>query len=209
MYAVLTSSVTLPPPCDLLRSSQLALLVATCLARSDPDDDRVFKPEQIFLSLLGGKKGDVTPIEGTDLYIILVASAQELPDVEELHLCNPDVPIVMFNLKVRRRAYGSVHVKHRGELWPVLYVPADTSPSSQLDTLRGDLGVPAFPPKDLQDRFLSRVRPVYYLRTRQYSRSKATPPFVVNYQGCLFRQYPGQYQTLLDIGEFSCDRLRG
>jgi len=145
------------------------------LRRSDPDDDRVFKPEQIFLSLLGGKKGDVTPIEGTDLYIILVASAQELPDVEELHLCNPDVPIVMFNLK--------------------------------LDTLRGDLGVPAFPPKDLQDRFLSRVRPVYYLRTRQYSRSKATPPFVVNYQGCLFRKYPGQYQTLLDIGDGNFRRI--
>ena len=81
---------------------------------------RVFKPEQIFLSLMGGRKGDVTPVEGTDLYIIIVASAQELPDVEELHLADTDVPIVFFNMK--------------------------------LDTLRGDLGVPAFPPKDLQDR---------------------------------------------------------
>ena len=77
----------------------------------------------------------------------------------------------------------------------------------KLDTLRGDLGVPAFPPKDLQDRFLSRVRPCYYLRTRQYSRSTAAPPFVVNYQGALFRQYPGEYQTLLDIGDGNFRRV--
>ena len=56
-------------------------------------------------------------------------------------------------------------------------------------------------------RFLSRVRPIYYLRTRQYSRSKAAPPFVVNYQGCLFRQYPGEYQSLLDIGDGNFRRI--
>jgi len=145
------------------------------LRRSDPNDTRVFKPEQIFLNLLGSKSGAVTPIDGIDMYIIIVASAQELPDVEELHLANTDTPIVLFNLK--------------------------------LDTLRGDLGVPAFPPKDLQDRFLSRFRPVYYLRTRQYSRSTAAPPFVVNYQGALFRQYPGEYQTLLDIGDGNFRRV--
>ena len=77
----------------------------------------------------------------------------------------------------------------------------------KLDTLRGDLGIPAFPPKDFQDRFLSRLRPTYYLRTRQYSRTKAEPPFVVNYQGCLFRQYPGEYQTLLDIGDGNFRRV--
>ena len=111
----------------------------------------IFKPEQILIGLFGGTPGQVKEVKGTDLYIICVASAQELPDVEALHLMNPDVPIVFFNLK--------------------------------LDTLRGDLGVPAFPSKDLHDRFLSRVRPIYYLKTRQYSRSKLEPPFVVNYQG--------------------------
>ena len=110
------------------------------------------------------------------MYVIVVASAQELPDVEELYEQIKDVEdrerkspvIVFYNLK--------------------------------LDVLRGDLGAPAFPGKDFQDRFLSRVKPVYYLRTRQYSRSVSTPPFILNYQGCLFRSYPGQYQTLLDTG---------
>jgi hypothetical protein len=126
----------------------------------------------------GGSSGQVKTIPGADVYVILVVSAQELPDIEELHkLAGEDVPIVFYNLK--------------------------------LDILRGDLGAPAFPKKEFQDRFLSRVKPVYYLRTRQYSRSTATPPFLVNYQGCLFRSYPGQYQTLLDTGTGSYRRLKG
>lgn len=111
------------------------------------------------------------------MYICLVASAQELPDIEELHELEPDKVIVFFNLK--------------------------------LDVLRGDLGAPAFPPREFQDRFLSRIKPVYYLRTRQYSRSVPTPPFIVNYQGCLFRSYPGQFQTLLDTGTGSYRRVVG
>ena len=103
------------------------------------------------------------------MYICIVSSCQELPDIERLHLIDPTIPIVLFNMK--------------------------------LDTLRGDLGIPAFPPKDLHDRFLSRIKPVYFLRTRQYSMTVPTPPFVLSYQGCLFRSYPGEYQTLLDVGE--------
>mmetsp|Transcript_19803 Transcript_19803/g.59907 ORF Transcript_19803/g.59907 Transcript_19803/m.59907 type:complete len:364 (-) Transcript_19803:26-1117(-) len=71
----------------------------------------------------------------------------------------------------------------------------------KLDTQRGDLGLPAFPAKDLQWRFLSRAKPVYFLRTRQYTLSLPVPPFVVNYQGAIFRQYPGPYQCLLDTGK--------
>jgi len=70
----------------------------------------------------------------------------------------------------------------------------------KLDTLRGDLGLPAFPPKDLQYRFLSRILPVYYLRVRSYSKSIAKPPYLVNYQGALFRSYPNGWQTMLDVG---------
>lgn len=145
---------------------------------SDERDTRFFKPEQTFMSLFGGKSnGIVKPIDGVEMYIVIIASAQELPDVEELHELNPDAVIVFYNLK--------------------------------LDVLRGDLGAPAFPPKDFHDRFLSRVKPVYYLRTRQYSRSTPNPPFMVNYQGCLFRSYPGEFQTLLDTGTGSYRRVQG
>ena len=152
-------------------------VVISSLRRSDPDDNRMFKPEQLLLNLFGTKSGIVEPLPDVDMYVCLVASAQELPDIEELHMSDPDKTIVFYNLK--------------------------------LDVLRGDLGAPAFPGKDFQDRFLSRVKPVYYLRTRQYSRSTATPPFLVNFQGCLFRAYPGQYQTLLDTGNGRYRRVLG
>jgi hypothetical protein len=150
----------------------------TSLRRGEEGDTRIFKPENLFIGLMGrGSGGTVKPIEGVGMYVIVVASAQELPDVEELYDQikneggedgNKSPVIVFYNLK--------------------------------LDVLRGDLGAPAFPGKDFQDRFLSRVKPVYYLRTRQYSRSISQPPFILNYQGCLFRSYPGHFQTLLDTG---------
>lgn len=159
-------------------------VIVSSLRRGDPNDDRFLKPEQTFLNLFG--MGDnsskdraeaVKPMDNIDMYVIIVASAQELPDVEALSDQLPNVPIVFYNLK--------------------------------LDVLRGDLGAPAFPPKSFQDRFLSKVKPVYYLRTRQYSRSLPSPPFLMNYQGCLFRSYPGQYQTLLDTGTGSYRRIVG
>eukprot|EP00544_Gedaniella_sp_CCMP2646_P002637 CAMPEP_0202507380 /NCGR_PEP_ID=MMETSP1361-20130828/51689_1 /ASSEMBLY_ACC=CAM_ASM_000849 /TAXON_ID=210615 /ORGANISM="Staurosira complex sp., Strain CCMP2646" /LENGTH=361 /DNA_ID=CAMNT_0049141495 /DNA_START=185 /DNA_END=1273 /DNA_ORIENTATION=+ len=148
------------------------------LRKSKEGDDRLFKPEQVFLSLFGGGSGGtVQKMDDVDVYVCLVASAQELPDIEELHMLDPTKTIFFYNLK--------------------------------LDVLRGDLGAPAFPGKDFQDRFLSKVKPVYYLRTRQYTRNTPNPPFMVNYQGCLFRSYPGQFQTLLDTGMGSYRRVLG
>mmetsp|Transcript_50320 Transcript_50320/g.58140 ORF Transcript_50320/g.58140 Transcript_50320/m.58140 type:complete len:422 (+) Transcript_50320:267-1532(+) len=159
-------------------------VIVSTLRRTEEGDTRLVKPEQTFLNLFGmgdnssqQRAGSVKPMDGIDCYLIIVASAQELPDVEALAAQVPTTPIIFYNLK--------------------------------LDILRGDFGAPAFPPKSFQDRFLSRVKPVYYLRTRQYSRSLATPPFLMNYQGCLFRSYPGQYQTLLDTGTGNYRRLEG
>lgn len=153
-------------------------VAVTSIREVDPNDDRIFKPEQLLLGLFGrGSGGAVKAIEDADVYICLSSSAQELPDIEELHSLDPAKTIIFYNLK--------------------------------LDVLRGDLGAPAFPPKEFQDRFLSKVKPVYYLRTRQYSRSTPNPPFLVNFQGCLFRSYPGQFQTLLDTGNGRYRRVKG
>jgi hypothetical protein len=151
----------------------------------DGKDYRLFKPENIFIGLLGrGSGGTVAPLPDTIMYIIVVASAQELPDVEELYE----------QIKNERHEFTTTGQQQQQQQPVIVFY------NLKLDILRGDLGAPAFPSKELHDRFLSHIKPVYYLRTRQYSRSISTPPFVLNYQGCLFRSYPGQYQTLLDTG---------
>eukprot|EP00908_Phaeocystis_cordata_P021491 Transcript_3848.p1 GENE.Transcript_3848~~Transcript_3848.p1 ORF type:complete len:378 (-),score=132.01 Transcript_3848:70-1143(-) len=70
----------------------------------------------------------------------------------------------------------------------------------KLDTLRGDLGLPAFPSRDVHHTFLCKVKPVYYMRPRSYSLSLSRAPFLMSYSGVLFRRYPEGWQTLLDRG---------
>jgi hypothetical protein len=77
----------------------------------------------------------------------------------------------------------------------------------KLDSARGDLGLPAFPRRDMHYRFLSTILPVYYLRTRTYSRSLTRSPYVVNYSGALYRVYPGPYQVLLDTPSGKYERI--
>lgn len=163
-------------------------VVITSIRQADPNDTRLFQPEQLLLGLFGrGSGGAVKPVHGADVYVCLGVSAQELPDVEEL-----------FQLEQQQASDNNQTV-----------TPTIVFYNLKLDILRGDLGAPAFPPKAFQDRFLSRVKPVYYLRTRQYSRSTPRPPFLVNFQGCLFRSYPGQFQTLLDTGTGRYRRICG
>ena len=71
----------------------------------------------------------------------------------------------------------------------------------RLDILRGDLGLPLFPSRDLQYRFLSKIKPALLLKPSTFATSIKRPPFVVNYSGQLFRAYPEAYQTILNTGE--------
>jgi hypothetical protein len=77
---------------------------------------------------------------------------------------------------------------------PALHQPPSLSPSDPLN--------PEFAPR----RFLSTFRPVFFLRPRDYSKSVAVAPFIVNYSGALFREYPGPWQVMLkkDDGEYAC-----
>jgi len=76
----------------------------------------------------------------------------------------------------------------------------------ELDLLRADLGLLGFPPKDVQYRFLSTIKPVFYIRQRDYSKTVAVAPFIINYSGALFREYPGPWQVMLrqDNGVYAC-----
>jgi hypothetical protein len=84
--------------------------------------------------------------------------------------------------------------------------PAFVSWNLELDTLRGDLGLLGYPPKVLHHRFLSTVRPAFFLRTRDYSKGVPVAPFIVNYSGALLREWPGPWQVMLrqDGGEYAC-----
>jgi hypothetical protein len=76
-------------------------VLISSLRKSKEGDDRIFKPEQVLLSLFGNDSGGVVQkIDGVDVYVCIVASAQELPDIEELHTLAPDKTIIFYNLKL-------------------------------------------------------------------------------------------------------------
>ena len=70
-------------------------IVVTSIREVDPNDLRFIRPEQILLGLFGrGSNGAVKAMEDVDVYICLSSSAQELPDIEELHNLDPSKTII-------------------------------------------------------------------------------------------------------------------
>jgi len=127
-----------------------------------------------YSALGGGWKGswfsDIKVAEvqdDDDMFIIIGASAQELPDVKALCERAGDRPVVLFNMK--------------------------------LQILRGDLGLPFFPGRNLHNDWLCTAVPVYHVRPTAYTRTIASAPFLINYSGALFRTWPGKWQALLEV----------
>lgn len=132
-------------------------------------------------SIMGGKAPDSKPsAEAADFFIIINATCVELPNVQSY---------------LETNAKGKDGKPKHFAVWNL-----------ELDILRGDLGLPSFPSKEMHYNFLSTFKPVYFLRPRDYSKSVTVAPFVVNYSGALFREYPGPWQVMLkqDSGEYAC-----
>ena len=69
--------------------------------------------DQILTSIFGATiAGTVESIKDTKIYVALISSTQELPDLEKLHNLDTSIPIIFFNLRldVLRGDLGSIYL---------------------------------------------------------------------------------------------------
>ncbi|KAL9250961.1 LPA3-like protein [Drosera capensis] len=136
------------------------------------------------------------------LYIFINCTAQDLSLIEKyVENFAVSTPTLLFNLELDTLRYcSSVSI-----VWLMLMLFVNSiNDTNQLYS--ADLGLFGFPTKDLHYRFLSQFLPIFYIRTREYSKTVPVAPYIVNYNGALFRQYPGPWQVMLKQtdGSYAC-----
>ncbi|XP_044418003.1 protein LPA3 isoform X1 [Triticum aestivum] len=139
--------------------------------------------------------------EPPSLYIFINSSTGDLSSIEKyVDQFAASVPAVLFNLELDTLRYVFCILFDTLFLISVLSAFSD---NIRTLTSSSDLGLLGFPPKDLHYRFLSQFTPVFYIRQRDYSKTIAVTPYIVNYSGAVFRQYPGPWQVMLKQGDGS------
>jgi len=148
--------------------------------------------------------------EKVDTYVVVNASCSELVDLKEFAdnlrqeklkeqgSSLPEGWEQYFDKEEGKPYYYDVKADTTTWDMPVANEPAIILMNLELETLRGDLGLIAFPPKSIHWEFLSTFKPVYFIRQRDYSKTIAESPYLVNYSGAIYREYPGAWQVLLE-----------
>ncbi|QDZ24027.1 protein LOW PSII ACCUMULATION 3 [Chloropicon primus] len=162
-----------------------------------------------FLDGQGGQKSKELDDEA-NTYIVINASCSELLDLRDfvnkkrealLEEQGGSIPLGWEEYKDEKSGRSYYYdTRAKSTTWerPVENEPAVILMNLELETLRGDLGLIAFPPKEMHWEFLSSFKPVYFIRQRDYSKTITESPYLVNYSGAIYREYPGDWQVLLE-----------
>ena len=133
-----------------------------------------------------------------DLFIAVNASCVELGDIEQyVAETAGDKPFIIWNMELDTlRADLGAFGQRDGTAPPL--------PLAGYSKLREHAGLFGFPSKDLQYRFLSQFKPIFYIRQREYAkvcvvplllRRQAVPPAVLIQHRAHRRRYPSRRTT--------------